>query len=147
MLEAGTCVLVRCDLPGAEGGVWHSRIVLAKVKLVLQTVLQRGRLRGKDLEKIVGHATFVHLVHRPALSLLSAVYPFITKNYHVKQPLWPSVRRELSLLEAVLPLLWADLRRPWSRDVRMCNASPEGYGIVKATCDSELVRRAGRMSE
>eukprot|EP00971_Amphidinium_carterae_P343868 6483901-Amphidinium_carterae.1 len=68
------------QIDGKNGVVAPTRRRLWKLKLVLQTVLQRGRLRGKDLEKIVGHATFVLLVHRPALALLSAVYPFITKN-------------------------------------------------------------------
>eukprot|EP00971_Amphidinium_carterae_P349731 6491187-Amphidinium_carterae.2 len=31
MLDAGTCVLVRYDLAGGDGSVWHSRVVLAKV--------------------------------------------------------------------------------------------------------------------
>eukprot|EP00971_Amphidinium_carterae_P341870 6480919-Amphidinium_carterae.2 len=139
------CLGWRID--GKAGTVSPTRKRVWKLKLVLKTVLQRGRLRGKDLERIVGHATFMLLVQRSSLSLLSAVYPFISKHYHVEQVLWPSVRRELGLLEALLPLLWVDMRRGWSEDVRMCDASPEGYGVVKATCREELVRQAGKTSE
>eukprot|EP00971_Amphidinium_carterae_P349654 6491135-Amphidinium_carterae.1 len=135
------------EIDGKGGVVSPTRKRVWKLKLVLQTVLQKGILRGRDLEKIVGHATFVLLLQRPALSILSAVYAFITKNYHVEQVLWASVRRELTLLEALLPLLWVDLRRSWSPDVRMCDASPQGYGVVRATCDATLVRQAGRVSE
>eukprot|EP00971_Amphidinium_carterae_P187791 3727509-Amphidinium_carterae.1 len=31
MLEAGHCVLVRYALAGADGELWHSRIVLSKI--------------------------------------------------------------------------------------------------------------------
>eukprot|EP00971_Amphidinium_carterae_P343584 6483411-Amphidinium_carterae.1 len=31
MLEPGTCVLVKYDLPGREGEIWHSRVILAQV--------------------------------------------------------------------------------------------------------------------
>ncbi|CAK0901940.1 unnamed protein product, partial [Prorocentrum cordatum] len=44
------------------------------------------------------------------LSLLSASYVFIGKCYARRVRLWPSARRELSWMRALLPLVWADLR-------------------------------------
>eukprot|EP00971_Amphidinium_carterae_P276991 5497111-Amphidinium_carterae.1 len=96
------------------------------------------------MEKLVGHSTFLMLIQRSSLSTLSACYSFSRKNYLKVVPLWPSVVRELRMLDGILPLLHRDLRCPWSEQVVMVDASPEGYGVVERQCPLQLVQRGGR---
>ncbi|CAK0829401.1 unnamed protein product, partial [Prorocentrum cordatum] len=67
--------------------------------------------------RLIGHLTFVLLLRREMLILLSASYLFISKCYARRVRLWPSMRRELSWMRALLPLVWADLRGTWAPSV------------------------------
>ena len=49
---------------------------LWKVDALLQWALQRKTLSGDQLEIIVGHITFIFLLRRPLLSIVSHVYRF-----------------------------------------------------------------------
>ncbi|CAK0906122.1 unnamed protein product [Prorocentrum cordatum] len=111
-------------------------------------LLEPGRrITGRQLERLVGHVVALLLLRREALSLLSAVYVFIRSTYDRAQPLWPSCRRELRWVLALLPTVFADMERPWHAEVGAFDASPWGAGVCTARWPLSAVQAAGRQPE
>ncbi|CAK0870750.1 unnamed protein product [Prorocentrum cordatum] len=105
------------------------------------------RITGRQLERLAGHVVALLLLRREALSLLSAVYVFIRSTYDRAQPLWPSCRRELRWVLALLPTVFADMKRPWHSEVGAFDASPWGAGVCTARWPLSAVQAAGRQPE
>src|SRR6185503_8433417 len=61
-------------------------------------LLDRGECTGLELAHTVGQWTWAALVRRPSLAVLSSVYRFITRAGRRCWTLWPTVRRELTVL-------------------------------------------------
>ncbi|CAK0911511.1 unnamed protein product, partial [Prorocentrum cordatum] len=111
-------------------------------------MLEPGRrITGRQLERLMGHVVALLLLRREALSLLSAVYVFIRSTYDRAQPLWPSCRRELRWVLALLPTVFADMKRPWHSEVGAFDASPWGAGVCTARWPLSAVQAAGRQPE
>ncbi|CAK0801028.1 unnamed protein product, partial [Prorocentrum cordatum] len=66
--------------------------------------LRRRRLSGKQLERLVGHAAFVGLLDRTALSVFNACYAFIHRHGDSMAVMRPTVRQELQAFIGLLPL-------------------------------------------
>ena len=114
----------RCLVSGKPSRMW-------RLQLAIQWILAQPLVRGKDVEKLVGHCTFMALIRRPALAILSRVYPFINRHRDsTAVPLWASVRAELSTFASIIPLLRAQLDLPISDKVYCTDASEWGYGLV-----------------
>ena len=120
--------------------VW--RVILAMRKL-----LSIGKASGKQLEKIVGHATFIGLGRREVLSIFGETYTFIQRHYHYSKRLWGSVRRELQIFCGIAPLIWRDLSLPWCQQVTAIDASTWGMGATVAEFPLNEVVELGRFSE
>ncbi|CAK0878486.1 unnamed protein product, partial [Prorocentrum cordatum] len=105
------------------------------------------RITGRQLERLVGHVVALLLLRREALSLLSAVYVFIRSTYDRAHPLWPSCRRELRWVLALLPTVFADMKRPWHSEVGAFDASPWGAGVCAARWPLSAVQAAGGQPE
>ena len=118
-----------------------------RCRLAIRAILAQGRVSGRVLEKLVGHLTFVSLLRRESLAVLSSVYAFIRRSYDAETVLWDSVRRELSMWDGLAPLIWVDLRMPWHDEVAMVDASHWGLGVVSARAPVEMVASTGRWSE
>ena len=98
------------EVLGDVGIVRPSGKRLSRALLALDAVLNRPLLCGKQLEKLIGHLTFIMLLHRPFLSLLGACYSFVQSSYLRKQLLWKSVLDELSHIRNLLPLCVSDIK-------------------------------------
>ena len=109
--------------------------------------LTRNRLTSRELNVIVGHFTFLALLRREMLSVMSAVYSFIAKGYAHPSRLWPAVRRELTWMRALLCALEVRTSKPWASQSMMFDASPWGAGVMRATVDSRIAADSGRFSE
>jgi hypothetical protein len=93
-------------------------------------LLDRGECTGMELAHTVGQWTWAALVRRPSLAVLSSVYRFIARAGHRCWQLWPTVRRELSVLMGVAPLLRTSLRAPVMPYTIATDASLSGWGVV-----------------
>ena len=113
----------------------------------MRQLLKIGRCSGKQLERVIGHATFVGLGRREVLSVFGETYTYIHSHYYHAHRLWPSVRRELALWISLCPLLWRDLAAPWASEVTAVDASTWGLGAVVADFTPNEVRELGRYSE
>ena len=94
-------------IDGRKGIVATSLNRMWKVDSLLTWLLDRGVASGHQLESTVGHLTFIFMLRRPLLSVLSATYQFIRSAGGEQVDLWPSVRAELSAARALLPFAFA----------------------------------------
>ena len=119
-----------------------------RVRMAFQQLLKTGVASGRQLEKVLGHANFISLGRREALSIFGETYTFIQRHYHIPHRLWRSVRRELEIWIGVSPLIWRDLALPWSSEVISVDASTWGLGAT-TTSDFTIpeIQQLGRFSE
>ena len=101
----------------------------------------------KEVEKLLGHASFVALLRRESLAVFASAYAFIRSRYAKRCILWPSVARELTLSANLLPPIFQDMRAGWSEDVIATDASEWGLGAVIGRFDGDVVRRCGKLNE
>ncbi|CAK0803561.1 unnamed protein product [Prorocentrum cordatum] len=81
-----------------------------RLKFSFDVVLTPGRLvTGRELERLMGHITAAVMLQRHMLSLFHAIYEFCRRSRDKRQPLWSSVRRELSWFRALLPCVTVSL--------------------------------------
>ena len=95
-----------------------------------QAMLRKGFATGLELASLVGKWTWVALVRRPVLAVLSAVYRFERVAGKRKFQIWPSVAHELRILSSLAPLLFADLAMPFFDHAVASDASSVGLGVT-----------------
>ena len=132
---------------GENGSLRPSKRRLWKVRLGILQVLKTGQISGQQLERVVGHMSFISMVRREGLSILGDVYSFIKKHYFTPARLWKSVRRELSIWYGISPLLWKELNSQWSETIYATDASDWGSGATIATMPHNEVQELGRYAE
>ncbi len=93
-------------------------------------LLARGWAQPREVERMVGKLTHIFLLCRLALSVFSSVYAFARQVGHVRANLWPSVRLELRVALAILPLVRADVSRPVAPILVQTDASSTGEAAV-----------------
>ena len=140
-LDGNMILVVSFGLVG--GRVWRAR-------KAIREIVRRGRASGQQLERLVGHITFISLGRREDLSVFAEVYTFIRKHYAVETPLWKSVRRELQTWDGICPLIVQNLRTPWSEKTLSVDASEWGLGVCEtetsSTCNRQLGSFFGEMA-
>lgn len=67
-----------------------------RVRRAFEYFLNKGMISGRQLEKVVGHATFLCLGRRKSLAVFGETYTFIHRHYHRPHRIWKSVRREMA---------------------------------------------------
>ena len=132
---------------GEAGTVRPTPERLHKVVEALRYVSRRPRLTGKELERLVSHATFIMLLNRPLLSVFSSVYVYIRKRYTARARVWGSVARECRHAAALLPLAESPLRTPVSTSVLSYDSSGKGMCVTAAELSHDEVLEASRWDE
>ena len=70
-------------IEGGAGTLRPTRERLWRARYCIRALLQRGRASGRDLEKLLGHLTFMSLVRREVLAIFSSnleVFSFFFKR-------------------------------------------------------------------
>ena len=115
----------------------------SRLQGALREALNRRRLAGWELERLLGHATFVALLARPLLSCFSTVYKFVQTAGQQRIATWVSVKEELRAFLGLLPLVESDWRRPWNELVLSSDASEVAFGTAQAYWPKDEVQRVG----
>lgn len=129
-----------------RGEVPEVRPVPAKLwRLVaaMRYASSRPTRSGRQVEKLLGHYTYMALSARPLLGVFRAAYSFIRDSYEIAQAPWDSVRRELLIAAALLPLARSRLDRGWSELAVASDASSSGWGWCTAPVSAELASGEG----
>ena len=101
-----------------------------------------------QLASLLGVAQWHAQLNRPTYSIFDHVYEFarrIPGNVPVQLP--AVVMQELLQFLFLLPLLEADLARPWLPQILASDASPVyGFGVSAHRCSSDFARSIGRLA-
>ena len=97
-----TPAATQCDLLGMHIGGDRKEIQMTakrywRIRWALGCMLRKRRVRGRTLERIIGHTTFAALLNRSARSVTRTVYKLISKHDEHPSVLWYSVRREVEM--------------------------------------------------
>ena len=113
----------------------HRHVVMATLH-----VLQSPTVSGRELSALLGSWTWQMLLNRPSLAALKHSYHFARRFSDHRRPLWPCVRRELAVLLALAPLLYADITAPDHQLVLATDASAFAAGVVQAPLHADWIR-------
>eukprot|EP00973_Karenia_brevis_P049466 6862914-Karenia_brevis.AAC.1 len=118
-----------------------------KIRQAFKWLSRRPRVTGREVERLVGHATFMFLVSRGLLSIFCNIYAFIHHNYNHRVRLWSSVVQECKAVVGLIAFARTNLRRPWATCVTMVDSSLSGFGIVESEWTKEHVREVASFDE
>lgn len=118
----------------------HSPLGLmgASIDRIYRTVMgslvlvQRDRASTKMVQIILGRWIFILQYRRPAMAVLSRAWDYIRPG-RSRWKSWGVLRREISLLIALCPLLQFDLRTQFSPLVTVSDASESGGAVGVST--------------
>jgi len=102
--------------------------------------LQAVTVSGTVLSHLLGRWTWVMLLRRPSLAVLQQAYRYVSVARGRPFTLWPSVRRELCMLLALLPLLHVQLDAPFFQRAIASDASELAAGVVAVPLTSTVHR-------
>ena len=100
------------------------------IQEAVEALERRRWAKPREVEALVGKFTHIFLLHRPALSVFSAVYIFAQKVGARMARVWPSVLSELRTALSLLPLVRADLSRQVSPILVQTDACNTGAAAV-----------------
>jgi hypothetical protein len=113
----------------------HQRLVVATYRL-----LRRPTVSGRHLSALLGSWTWPMLLNRPTLAAIKHSYNFAQRFADSPRLLWPCVRRELAVLLALAPLLYADVTAPEHHHVFASDSSAFAAGVVQAPLHTAWTR-------
>ena len=119
------------EIDGVAGDIRPTKARLARLRGALRRVAGGRRLiSGREMERIVGHCTFVLLLNRPLLSALNHVYSFIRDHYHTQVIPGAQVRTELLRVHNVLVFARPNVKLDYDTRVLQSDASLSGYAVA-----------------
>ena len=96
-------------------------------------LLRAEAVTGRLVHSVVGQWLWAMLPSRPTLSIFASTFRFIECAGTATFNLWPSVKRELRVLLAIRPLLFASLTLVPYHSLFATDASLHGFGIMRRT--------------
>ena len=126
---------------------------LWRLKQALQHAASRRYLTGRQMSRLIGHNTWASLVRRPGLAEFSSAYRFASDFDERTGEVWPSVATELRQAASLLPLLFADSRRPWHGRIYASDAEGSnsrdhgGFGVCYRDVEPQAAAQAGRIAD
>ncbi|CAK0907614.1 unnamed protein product, partial [Prorocentrum cordatum] len=82
-----------------------------------------------------------------AIDGLTGCYTFAQCHYLQPRRLWRTAAEEPRAAAALLPFARANMRRPWTSEVEVFDASLAGCGIMTATLPKDVVSEIGKVDE
>ena len=127
-----TAVELGVHIGGKTGLMGASSERLAKLAVVTLKLLETRMPKTKWVQIVLGRWIFALQFRRPAMAVLAQCWKFAMPGED-KRRWWPTVRRELSRLLAIIPLLQMDLRMPFASEVTCSDASEFGGAMAVST--------------
>ena len=104
-------------------------------------------LSDLELAAVLGQCTWFGIMSRSSLGVFDEIYEITKANGSVRNEVPPAVVRELVHFVSLLPLLEADLMRPWQKCLLATDASIDfGFGVSIADAPEHVVRELARVA-
>lgn len=78
---------------------------------------------------------------------MRGLYDFVSDRYEKRQRIWPRAAIEARWLADLIPVCCADLRRAWSPELTISDASLSGYTVGSRSMSDTQVALLGRQLE
>lgn len=130
MPTADSVKVIGFDINGTRGTIRlpaQSQLSLVQTTL---SVMRASTVTGALLSHLLGRWTWPMMLRRSTLAVLQHAYRYCRVAQRRQFTLWPSVRRELSMLLSLLPLLDARLHAPFFHRAIASDASELAAGVV-----------------
>lgn len=134
-------------IDGKAGRVTPVPARLHRVQLAFQWLSRRPRVRGKSVQRLLGHAVHFLMLKRELLSVFRHLYDFVTHAQDKKCRLWQGAAVEARWMSCLLTLCAADLRKSFSPLVTASDASLSGIAVCKREARIEDVVQNGAYRE
>lgn len=134
-------------IDGKAGRVTPVPARLHRVQLAFQWLSRRPRVRGKSVQRLLGHAVHFLMLKRELLSVFRHLYDFVTHAHDKKCRLWQGAAVEARWMSCLLTLCAADLRKSFSPLVTASDASLSGIAVCKREARIEDVLQNGAYRE
>lgn len=122
----------------------------ARLQMVIKAfswLSRRPRVKGRAVEKLIGHAVHFCMLRRDLLSIFRSLYDFIQHSYEHRCRLWASAAKEARWASHLLKLCSVNLRRTWSNDVTSSDASLSGVAVSRRPMDFSTQSSVGGYKE
>eukprot|EP00438_Fugacium_kawagutii_P035192 Skav232767 [mRNA] locus=scaffold1229:242985:248589:- [translate_table: standard] len=144
--EASTqCNTLGGVIDGELGQVRASNQRMWRISLGFQ-YLTYAKVHPVLVQKLLGHAMTLCVLNRAGMSVFRRLYDFVEQGGDARY-LTVLEREECWNFIGIIPLLFADLRKPWSDTVIASDASPDGFGMCESTLDLKEVESIGQWNE
>ena len=138
-----------CHLSAATATAEPATEKLVPLFLAWLDVLQKGSASPCGLNRALGVHQWFCLLQRPLFSVFNTVYEFVLQEPAttcVKLP--ECVCSEIAVATFLMPLLGADLSRPFLPRLTASDAAPEyGFGLAYLDCDAACAAHVGSLAE
>ena len=108
--------------------------------------IRRGVIHPEVVQRLLGHAMVVCVLNRCGMGIFHQLYKYALGTSSARA-LTKTEQQECYIFAGLVPLLFADLRRPWCEDIHITDASPDGYGICCMKSNEEEVQHVARWNE
>ena len=105
-----------------------------------------ARVDPLTVQKLLGHAMTLCVLNRSGMAVFRRLYDFVE---HTSRPrhLNRLEKQEVANFIGIIPLLFSDMRRPWSPTLTATDASPTGYGVCERHISAQQSQSLGEWSE
>ena len=133
------------EIDGVKGQVRCSSKRMWRLILAF-THITKVKVSSKTVQKLLGHAMTLCVLHRAGMSVFRYLYDFVE---HAVEPrfLLPHERDECLMFAGIVPLLFSDMRLPWCPIITATDASPTGFGICELLASQEDAAQLGGWNE
>ena len=132
---------------GVQGILRPTRRRAWRVMRALDFLAARRYVQVRDLQKVLGHCTFLGMLRRESLAIVWEVYNLVGRSPNAVVRLNHRAKKELYMFRNVIPLFIRNLAAPWAEQVSCSDASPTGYGGVCKRFSIAKVKEAASFSE
>ena len=108
--------------------------------------IRRGVIHPEVVQRLLGHAMVVCVLNRCGMGIFHQLYKYALGTSSARA-LTKTEQQECYIFAGLVPLLFADLCRPWCEDIHTTDASPDGYGICCMKSNEEEVQHVARWNE
>ena len=145
-LDATTlCQTLGGEVNGEVGLVRPTSKRLWRISMAFE-YMTTAKVSYKLVQRLLGHAMTVCVINRSGMPIFRKLYDFV-EHQSPPRRLYPSEVAEVWTFIGLLPLLTADMRRPWSDVITATDASPDGYGVCESLAPPGAARDLGAWNE
>lgn len=133
------------EIDGVRGLIKPTSTRMWRISIAFEYIA-RAKVSYKLVQRLLGHAMTVCVINRCGMPIFRKLYDFVEKQEGPRR-LNASEREEALVFVGLIPMLVADMRRPWSDTLLATDASPDGYGICESPVAAGVSRALGTWNE